>query len=51
MKLRWTFLLALAGTVGFAIAFILAVGFAAHGNPDKWLVPLSGMLIGLAVLL
>lgn len=47
----WKPVLTVAAIVGFAVAFILAIGFAAHGSPDKWLVPLSGLLLGIAVLL
>lgn len=51
MALPWKLILVVASIVGFAVAFILAVGFAAHGSPDKWLVPLSGLLLGVGVLL
>jgi hypothetical protein len=51
MSLPWKLLFIVASIIGFAIAFILAVGFAAHGSPDKWLVPLAGLLGMVGVLL
>lgn len=46
-----TLILAIAGLLGFLIALILAVGFAAHGSPDKWLIAASGVCTSLALLL
>ena len=41
--MNWSWILILAAIVGFAIALILAVGFGAHGSPDKWLIPAAGL--------
>lgn len=44
-------ILAIAGLLGFTVGLILAVGFAAHGSPDKWLGYASGVCTALALLL
>lgn len=44
-------ILAVASVIGWAIVLILAVGFGAHGSPDKWLIGASGLTGALALLL